>query len=67
MFVIIGSCPSLPAGDFGVGVVLLTGTAVVPLPGFTLRAGDGAFIAASGLGELRIVVEVAGLPRLEGG
>ena len=47
--------------------MLLTGTAVVPLPGFTLRAGDGAFIAASGLGELRIVVEVAGLPRLEGG
>ena len=47
--------------------MLLTGTAVVPLPGLTLRAGDGAFIAASGLGELRIVVEVAGLPRLEGG
>ena len=41
MFVIIGSCPSLPADDFGVGVVLLTGTAIVPRPGFTLRAGDG--------------------------
>jgi hypothetical protein len=43
MFVIIGSCPSLPVDDCGVGVVLLTGTAIVP-PGFILRAGDGAFI-----------------------
>ena len=66
MFVIIGSCPSLPADDFLVGVVLLTGTAVVPPPGFALRAGGGVFIATSGLGELRTVVEVAG-PLAAGG
>jgi hypothetical protein len=51
VFVIIGSCPSLPAGDRGAGVVLLTGTAIVPPPGLIFR----------------IVVEVAGLPRLEEG
>ena len=41
VFVIIGSCPSLPAGDCGAGVVLLTGTAIVPPPGFIVCAGDG--------------------------
>jgi 2-dehydro-3-deoxy-D-arabinonate dehydratase len=53
--------------DFPVGVVLLTGTAIVPDPGFTLHAGDEVIIATTGLGELRNVVEVAGLPRPEGG
>ena len=48
-------------------MVLFTGTAVVPPPGLIFRAGDGAFTAASGLGELRIVVMVAGLRRLEEG
>jgi 2-dehydro-3-deoxy-D-arabinonate dehydratase len=46
--------------DFPVGVVLLTGTAIVPAPGFTLRAGDEVVIATTGLGELRNVVEVVG-------
>ena len=67
MLVIIGSCPSLPAGVCGAGVVLLTGTAIVPPPGFIVCAGDGRLPAAAGLGELRIVVEVAGLRRLEEG
>jgi len=67
VFVIIGSCPSLPAGDCRAGVVLLTGTAIVPPSGFIFRAGDGALPAACGLSELRIVVEVAGLARLEEG
>jgi hypothetical protein len=37
-----------PALGFAVGVVRLTGTAIMPLPGLTLRAGDGAIIAATG-------------------
>jgi 2-dehydro-3-deoxy-D-arabinonate dehydratase len=45
------------AQEFPVGVVLLTGTAIVPAPGFTLRAGDEVIIATTGLGELRNVVE----------
>jgi 2-dehydro-3-deoxy-D-arabinonate dehydratase len=49
--------------DFPVGVVLLTGTAIVPQPDFTLRAGDEVIIATTGLGELRNVVEVIGPPR----
>ncbi len=53
--------------DFPVGVVLLTGTAIVPDPGFTLRAGDEVIIATTGLGELRNVVEVVGSRRPEGG
>jgi 2-dehydro-3-deoxy-D-arabinonate dehydratase len=52
--------------DFPVGVVLLTGTAIVPPPTFTLRAGDEVIIATTGLGELRNVVEVI-RPRQEGG
>ncbi len=52
--------------DFPVGVVLLTGTAIVPPPDFTLRAGDEVIIATTGLGELRNVVEVVG-PSAEGG
>lgn len=53
--------------DFPVGVVLLTGTAIVPDPGFTLRAGDEVIIATTGLGELHNVVEVVGALRSEGG
>jgi 2-dehydro-3-deoxy-D-arabinonate dehydratase len=48
--------------DFPVGVVLLTGTAIVPPPAFTLRAGDEVIIATTGLGELRNAVEVIGPP-----
>ena len=48
--------------DFPVGVVLLTGTAIVPAPDFTLRAGDEVIIATTGLGELRNVVEIVGAP-----
>lgn len=39
--------------DFPVGVLLLTGTATVPDPAFTLAEGDEVRIAISGLGELR--------------
>jgi len=46
--------------DFPVGVVLLTGTAIVPPPAFTLRVGDEVIIATTGLGELRNVVEAIG-------
>jgi 2-dehydro-3-deoxy-D-arabinonate dehydratase len=53
--------------DFPVGVVLLTGTAIVPPPDFTLRAGDEVIIATTGLGELRNVVEVIGPPYPAGG
>jgi 2-dehydro-3-deoxy-D-arabinonate dehydratase len=48
--------------DFPVGVVLLTGTAIVPPPAFTLGAGDEVIIATTGLGELRNVVEVIEAP-----
>jgi 2-dehydro-3-deoxy-D-arabinonate dehydratase len=48
--------------DFPVGVVLLTGTAIVPPPAFTLRGGDEVIIATTGLGELRNVVEVIEAP-----
>jgi 2-dehydro-3-deoxy-D-arabinonate dehydratase len=51
----------LTAGlSFPAGVVLLTGTATVPPPDFTLRPGDEVIIAATGLGELRNVVEAVG-------
>src|SRR5262245_8340508 len=53
--------------DFPVGVVLLTGTAIVPPPDFTLRAGDEVIIATTGLGELRNVVAVIGPPQPAGG
>src|SRR5262249_32824859 len=52
--------------DFPVGVVLLTGTAIVPPPDFTLRTGDEVIIATTGLGELRNVVEAVG-PSAGGG
>ena len=46
------------AQDFPAGVVLLTGTSVIPAPEFTLRAGDVVLIAITGLGELVNRVEV---------
>ncbi|MGH8873631.1 MAG: fumarylacetoacetate hydrolase family protein [Acidimicrobiia bacterium] len=48
------------AMDFPIGVVLLTGTGIVPDPGFTLQAGDEVIVSISGLGELRNPVEVVG-------
>ena len=54
-------------GALAVSVVLLTGTAVALLLDFALRVGDELITAATGLGELRNVVEIAGLPWLEGG
>jgi 2-dehydro-3-deoxy-D-arabinonate dehydratase len=44
--------------DFPVGVVLLTGTSIVPPPEFTLRAGDVVTIRIPGVGTLRNPVEV---------
>ena len=48
-------------GALAVSVGLLTGTAVASLPDFALRTGDELITAATGLGELRNVAEVAGL------
>ena len=48
------------ARNFPPGVVLLTGTGIVPPPDFTLAAGDEVRIAITGLGELLNVVEVVG-------
>lgn len=44
--------------DFPVGVVLLTGTSIVPPLEFTLRAGDVVTVEVSGVGRLRNPVEV---------
>jgi 2-dehydro-3-deoxy-D-arabinonate dehydratase len=46
------------AQDFAAGVVLLTGTSIVPDKEFTLRGGDEVRIAITGLGELVNTVEV---------
>jgi 2-dehydro-3-deoxy-D-arabinonate dehydratase len=46
--------------EFPVGVILLTGTGVIPDPDFTLRPGDEVAISATGLGELRNPVELIG-------
>lgn len=45
---------------FPEGVVLLSGTSIVPDAGFTLREGDEVAIAATGLGMLRTGVEDVG-------
>ena len=50
----------LRARDFPRGAVLLTGTGIVPDPGFTLAAGDEVRITVTGLGELVNPVEVVG-------
>ena len=52
----------LRARDFPRGVVLLTGTGVVPAAEFTLAAGDEVRITVTGLGELVNAVEVVGRP-----
>jgi 2-dehydro-3-deoxy-D-arabinonate dehydratase len=44
--------------DFPVGVVLLTGTSIVPPPEFTLLAGDVVTVRIPGVGTLRNPVEV---------
>lgn len=46
--------------DFPAGVVLLTGTGVVPDRDFTLRAGDEVTIEIAGVGSLRNPVTVVG-------
>ena len=48
------------AQDFPAGVVLLTGTSIIPEPEFTLRAGDKVRISITGLGELVNTVEEVG-------
>jgi 2-dehydro-3-deoxy-D-arabinonate dehydratase len=51
--------------DLPVGVVLSTGTAIVPPPELTLRPGDLVTIAITGLGELANPVELVDTsPRL---
>jgi len=50
------------AMDFPVGVVLLTGTSIVPPQEFTLRAGDIVDIAVPGVGTLTNPVEEIGNP-----
>ena len=52
--------------DFPVGVVLLTGTSIVPPPELTLRAGDVVDIAVAGVGTLSNPVEEIGRPVLAG-
>jgi 2-dehydro-3-deoxy-D-arabinonate dehydratase len=47
------------AQEFPAGVVLLTGTSVIPAPEFTLRPGDVVRILITGLGELVNTVEMA--------
>lgn len=46
--------------DFPVGVVLLTGTGVVPDRDFALEVGDEVVVSITGLGELRNPVERVG-------
>lgn len=48
--------------DFPVGVVLLTGTSIVPPPEFTLRAGDRVDISVTGVGTLSNPVVEIGRP-----
>jgi 2-dehydro-3-deoxy-D-arabinonate dehydratase len=54
------------AQEFPAGVVLLTGTSIVPPSDFTLRAGDLVTITVPGLGQLSNPVEVVA-PRRERG
>jgi 2-dehydro-3-deoxy-D-arabinonate dehydratase len=48
--------------EFPVGVVLLTGTSIVPPPELTLRAGDVVDISVRGLGSLSNPVTEVGRP-----
>jgi 2-dehydro-3-deoxy-D-arabinonate dehydratase len=52
--------------DFPVGVVLLTGTSIVPPQELTLRAGDVVDITVAGVGTLTNPVEEIGRPVLAG-
>jgi 2-dehydro-3-deoxy-D-arabinonate dehydratase len=49
--------------DFPVGVVLLTGTSIVPPPDLTLAAGDVVTVSVPGVGTLVNPVEVVGSVR----
>jgi 2-dehydro-3-deoxy-D-arabinonate dehydratase len=51
------------AQQFPHGVVLMTGTSIVPDPELTLKAGDEVTVAATGLGALVNTVEVVGRSR----
>lgn len=55
------------AQDFPTGVILLTGTSIVPEGSFTLRQGDTVIIEATGLGRLVNTVESVGLTSVTGG
>lgn len=57
----------LKARSFAKGVVLFTGTGLVPASDFTLHPGDVVHIGAAGLGELVNQVEVVGSQSLIGG
>jgi 2-dehydro-3-deoxy-D-arabinonate dehydratase len=46
--------------DFPVGVILLTGTALIPPSQFTLRPGDEVSVGIEGLGTLKNPVELVG-------
>jgi 2-dehydro-3-deoxy-D-arabinonate dehydratase len=48
--------------EFPCGVVLLTGTSIVPPPELTLRAGDVVDIVVPGVGALSNPVEEVGRP-----
>jgi len=48
------------AQDFPAGVVLMTGTSIIPEAEFTLRSGDEGRISITGLGELVNTVEEVG-------
>jgi 2-dehydro-3-deoxy-D-arabinonate dehydratase len=48
------------AQEFPRGVVLLTGTSIVPEAGLTLEPGDEVTVAAAGLGALHNTVERVG-------
>lgn len=50
------------AMEFPIGIVLLTGTGIVPPPEFTLRPGDVVTISGTGLGRLQNSVVEVGLP-----
>jgi hypothetical protein len=58
--VVTGSERRLSCGPAGRGPEQLVEASLI-------RAGDEAIIATTGLGELRNVVEVAGLPQPDGG
>src|SRR4051812_9281668 len=45
--------------EFPAGVILLTGTSVIPAPEFTLRPSDAVRISITGLGELTNTVQLA--------